>query len=106
MGQARAPDEGGTLRARRSQFSYAVPDGFLALAESLGAPDSVAAQAAEGWTECGGGPALGVARLDAWQEMGGAHDLGAARIEAWHEVGGTAAASVSNQDVWMERTIP
>ena len=103
--QGREPGEGGTLRSLRSQFSYPVPERCIALSESLGVADGVAAQIAEGWTELGGGPALGAARLDAWIALGGGRDVGVARLDAWHEIGGGAAASVARHDLWIEKDI-
>ncbi|PQO23070.1 hypothetical protein C2I36_09835 [Rhodobacteraceae bacterium WD3A24] len=87
VGQGREPDEGGTLRSLTSQFSYPVPNRFIALGEGLGIEDGVAAQVFEAWAEIGGGT-----------------DLSVAGIEAWHEVGGgLATASVASHELWIEK---
>jgi hypothetical protein len=104
-GQGRDPDEGGTLRSLRSQFSYPVPERCIALGESLGIPGGVAAQIAEGWTERGGDLALGAARLDAWVALGNGAVLGTACLDAWHEMGGGVRACVALHDLWIERNI-
>ncbi|PQO22064.1 hypothetical protein C2I36_15070 [Rhodobacteraceae bacterium WD3A24] len=86
IGQGRETDEGGTLRSLTSQFSYPVPGGFIALGESLGIADGVAAQVAEMWTELGGGA-----------------DLSTARLEAWHQFGIVEPDSVASSDLWIEK---
>ncbi len=105
VGQGREPDEGGTLRSLRSQFSYPVPARCIALGESLGVPDGVAASSVNGWVEIGGGDPFSVARLEEWHEAGAGHGASVAVVEAWHEIGGSEAASTSAHELWTERTI-